>query len=138
MTLRDFLRLFVLTGIFATPFIGLYVAGSMFFPFITGKNFVFRIIVEAILGAWVLLMFIDSTYRPKFSWVLAAAGTFLAVMTVADFMGENPFRSFWSNYERMEGLVTLAHLFLYFIIAGSVMGVERVWNRLCAHRLRLR
>ncbi len=128
MTLRDFLRLFVLTGIFATPFIGLYVAGSMFFPFITGKNFAFRIIVEAILGAWVLLMFIDATYRPKFSWVLAAAGSFLAVMTVADFMGENPARSFWSNYERMEGLVTIAHLFLYFIIAGSVMSVERTWN----------
>lgn len=128
MTLRNFLRLFVLTGIFATPFIGLYVAGSMFFPFITGKNFAFRIIIEAILGAWVLLMFIDSTYRPRFSWALAAAGTFLAVMTVADFMGENPSRSFWSNYERMEGLITIAHLFLYFIIAGSVMGVERVWN----------
>lgn len=128
MTLRDFLRLFVLTGIFATPFIGLYVAGSMFFPFITGKNFAFRIIVEAILGAWVFLMFLDSTYRPKFSWVLVAAGTFLAVMTVADFMGVNPHRSFWSNYERMEGLITLAHLFLYFIIAGSVMATERMWN----------
>ena len=127
MTLRDFLRLFVLTGIFATPFIGLYVAGSMFFPFITGKNFAFRIIVEAMLGAWVLLMFIDATYRPKFSWILGAAGVFLAVLTVADFTGVNPSRSLWSNYERMEGLVTHVHLFLYFIIAGSVMATENLW-----------
>ncbi len=100
----------------------------MFFPFITGKNFLFRIIVEAMLGLWVLLMFIDASYRPKFSWILAAAGTFLAVMTVADFNGVNPFRSFWSNYERMEGLITLAHLFLYFIITASVLATENMWK----------
>ena len=128
MSIKDLLRFVVLACIFATPFICLYVAESMFFPFITGKNFAFRILVEIMLGAWMLLMFIDATYRPKFSWVLAAAGTFLAVIAVADFHGVNPFRSFWSNYERMEGLITHAHLFLYFIIAGSVMATEEMWK----------
>jgi len=122
------LRFIIISAIFATPFICLYVAESMFFPFITGKNFAFRILVEAMLGAWVLLMFIDSTYRPRFSWILAAAGTFLTVMTVADFTGVNPFKSFWSNYERMEGLITLAHLFLYFIITASVLYSENMWK----------
>lgn len=128
MSLKELLRFCILACIFATPFICLYVAETMFFPFITGKNFLFRIIVEAMLGLWVLLMFIDATYRPKFSWILAAAGTFLAVMAVADFHGVNPFRSFWSNYERMEGLITLAHLFLYFIITSSVLATESMWK----------
>ena len=73
----------------------------MFFPFITGKNFAFRILVEVMLGAWAMLLFIDASYRPKFSWILAAAGTFLAVIAIADFNGVNPYKSFWSNYERM-------------------------------------
>ncbi len=128
MTLRDILRFLIIACIFITPFIALIVSSSMFFPFITGKNFTFRILVEVMLGAWLLLMFIDATYRPKFSWILGAAGIFLAVITVADFTGANPFRSFWSNYERMEGLVTHIHLFLFFIIAGSVIVSEQLWN----------
>ena len=128
MPLRDTLRFIILACIFATPFICLIVPSSMFFPFITGKNFTFRILVEVMLGAWMLLTFIDATYRPKFSLVLASAGTFLAVITLADFLGENPYRSFWSNYERMEGLVAHIHLFLYFIIMGSVLSTENVWK----------
>jgi len=128
MSLKDLLRFIVLGSVFATPFICLYVAETMFFPFITGKNFAFRILVEVMLGAWALLMFLDATYRPRFSWILVGAGTFLAVMAVADFNGVNPYRSFWSNYERMEGLITLAHLFLYFIISASVLATEQAWK----------
>ncbi len=128
MTLRDILRFLIIACIFITPFIALIVSSSMFFPFITGKNFTFRILVELMLGAWLLLMFIDASYRPKFSWILGAAGIFLAVIAVADFTGVNPFRSFWSNYERMEGLVTHIHLFFFFIIAGSVIVSEQLWT----------
>ena len=128
MSLKDLLRFIVLGSVFATPFICLYVAESMFFPFITGKNFTFRILVEIMLGAWALLMFLDSTYRPRFSWILAAAGAFLAIIAIADFNGVNQYRSFWSNYERMEGLITHAHLFLYFIISASVLATEQAWK----------
>ena len=128
MSIKDLLRFIVLACVFITPFICLYVAESMFFPFITGKNFAFRVLVEIMLGAWALLMFLDAAYRPRFSWILAAAGAFLLVITIADFNGVNPYRSFWSNYERMEGLITHAHLFLYFIISASVLATENAWK----------
>src|SRR3989338_4445296 len=86
MSFRDTVRFIILGAMFATPFICLLVPSSMFFPFITGKNFTFRILVEVMFGAWALLMFIDGMYRPKFSWILVAAGAFLAVITLADFM----------------------------------------------------
>jgi O-antigen ligase/tetratricopeptide (TPR) repeat protein len=128
MSLRDFLRFIVIAGLFLTPFLCLIVADTMFFPFITGKNFTFRVIIEVILGAWAVLMFIDTAYRPKFSYILGAAAAFLGIIALADFLGVNPYRSFWSNYERMEGLVTQAHLFLYFIIAASVLATEQLWT----------
>src|SRR3989338_1156624 len=128
MSFRDVLRFVILAALFVTPFVCLIVPSSMFFPFITGKNFTFRILVEIALGAWVLLMFIDAKYRPRFSFILGAAGTFLAVIALADFMGINPYRSFWSNYERMEGLITHIHLFFFLLIAGSVFATERMWN----------
>ncbi|MEK7118091.1 MAG: O-antigen ligase family protein [Patescibacteria group bacterium] len=128
MSFRETLRFIILACVFATPFVVLYVPDGMFFPFITGKNFTFRILVEVALGAWALLLFIDATYRPKFSWILATTGIFLAVIALADFLGVNPYRSFWSNYERMEGLIAHIHLFLYFIIAGSVLRTEEIWR----------
>src|SRR3990167_4637220 len=128
MSFRDVLRFVILAALFVTPFVCLIVPSSMFFPFITGKNFTFSILVEIALGAWVLLMFIDAKYRPRFSFILGAAGTFLAVIALADFMGINPYRSFWSNYERMEGLITHIHLFFFLLIAGSVFATERMWN----------
>src|SRR5690606_17975713 len=33
-----------------------------------------------------------------------------------------------SNFERMEGFVTIAHLFLFFIVAGSVLSTEKLWG----------
>ena len=39
-------------GLFAIPLLPLYVSSSMLFPFITGKNFAFRIIVEIAFIFW--------------------------------------------------------------------------------------
>ncbi len=116
-------------GVFCIPFIPLIVSGSMFFPFITGKNFAFRIIVEIIFAAWLLLALRAPLFRLKRSYLLYAFSAFLFIMLLADAFGANPFKSFWSNYERMEGFVTLAHLFLYFIVASSVLSTERWWIR---------
>ena len=129
MTINKILRNIIMAGIFVIPFISLYVANSMFFPFITGKNFAFRIIVEIILALWLILMIRDSSYRPKKSHVLYSVLLFVAVMTVADMFGENFLRSFWSNYERMEGLVTHLHLFVYLLVAGTVLNTEKIWMK---------
>lgn len=126
--MRDVLKLVAYVGIFAVPFVVLLVTDSLFFPYITGKNFAFRIIVEIMFAAWVLLAFYESQYRPRFSWILAAFAGLLGVMFFANLLGEYPLKSFWSNFERMDGYVTLAHLFLYFVVTGSVLTTDKLWN----------
>lgn len=130
MSLNAFLRRLILVGLFLVPAIPLIVASGMFFPFITGKNFVFRVIIEVILAAWVILSVRDGEYRPKKSLILSAFAVFLGVIALADIFGENSYRSFWSNYERMEGLISLLHLFAYFLVAVSVLRAEKLWQRL--------
>lgn len=126
--MRDILRGIVLTGIFLVPFLPLVVTDSLFFPFITGKNFMFRIVVEIIFSAWVLLALIDKTYRPKFTWILGSFVWLIGIMFIADITGVAPHKSLWSNYERMEGFVALAHLFLYFVVLGSALTTEKLWK----------
>lgn len=123
------LRGLVLAGIFALPFIVLVVAHDLFFPFITGKNFLFRIIVELIAGAWLVLALFNTSYRPRRTWMLAAFAVFILVMALADMFGVNPTKSFWSNFERMEGWVTLAHLFALFMVTSSMLTTEKLWRR---------
>jgi len=124
------LRWTALVAVFALPFIVFIVSRTLFFPFITGKNFAFRFLVEIAFSAWLALAIINPAYRPKRSWLLWAFAAFVAIVALADAFGVYPFKSFWSNYERMDGWVTLAHLFAYFVAASSLLNTEHLWKRL--------
>ena len=127
--MKDLLKWVVYSSIFAVPFVLLIVSESLFFPYITGKNFTFRILVEIGFAAWLLLALYDRVYRPRFSWILAAIVGLVGVMFFANLFGEHAPKSFWSNYERMEGWVTLLHFFLYFLMLGTMLHTEKLWNR---------
>ena len=129
MSFNKFLRYFILTGVFAVPLIPLIVSSGMFFPFITGKNFAFRIIIELIFAAWAILAVRDENYRPKKSLVIMAFAAFICIIAVADVFGENFYRSFWSNYERMEGFIAHLHLFAYFLVLTTTLSTERLWRK---------
>ncbi len=126
------LRNVSLALIFLIPFIPLYVNNSLFFPFITGKAFVFRIIVEIAFALWLLLLLRDKKYAPKFSWLSLAITIFTIAIFVADMLGMNPLRSFWSNSERMEGWVLIIHLWAYFVATTGIFGTgdegRRMWH----------
>lgn len=128
MEANKMLRGAVYAGLFAILFIPLFVSDSLFFPFITGKNFAFRIIVEIGAALWLVLWLRESALRTKRSWLSIAIVAFLAVFCLADFFGVSPYRSFWSNYERMDGLVTLLHVITYFFLLISAFTTERLWN----------
>lgn len=117
-----------LACLFTIPFLVLYVDNSLFFPFITGKNFAFRILVEIALVAWVVLALADKKYRPQFSSTMLFFALFIVWMAIANSFAVNPHKAFWSNYERMEGFVTIAHVFFFFVISGSVLTVQKLWR----------
>jgi tetratricopeptide (TPR) repeat protein len=114
--------------LFIIPFLPLYVANDLFFPFITGKGFAFRILVEAALAGWVVLALAVPAYRPRFSWVFVLYGAFVLWMLIADVFGVNPHKALWSNFERMEGWVTLAHVFIFFLVSGAVLSTDKLWR----------
>ncbi|KND46784.1 MAG: O-antigen ligase [Parcubacteria bacterium C7867-006] len=126
-TFKNILKYSVLAGLFIIPFIPFIVPQAMFFPFITGKGFAFRIITEIIFGLFVILAFIDSEYRPKMSWITKSVLLFTFIVLVADIFGVNPYKSLWSNYERMEGFVLISHLALFYIVSTSMFNSFSKW-----------
>ncbi len=129
MDIKPIARSIVLSALFLIPFIPLYVANGLFFPFITGKAFAFRVLVEVAFFSWIILAVADPKYRPKFSWPLAFLGTLTVWMAVANAFGVNPLKAFFSNYERMDGWVTLVHTFALFVVAGSVLAGEKLLEK---------
>jgi len=116
-----------MTGLFLVPFIPFIVAGNMYFPFITGKGFTFRILVEIVFGLYALLAVLYPEYRPKKSWITYSVLIFTGAILIADIFSVNSYKSLWSNYERMEGFVLIAHLLLLYISATSVF-TKKIWD----------
>jgi O-antigen ligase/Tfp pilus assembly protein PilF len=117
-----------LGALFLIPLTPLIVTSSFFFPFITGKAFFFRILVEIAVCAWAVLALLDKEYRPRVSAIGVTAGAFVLWMFVADAFALNAAKAFWSNFERMEGWILLAHLLGFFFAAGAVLRVEKKWR----------
>lgn len=128
MQLNTILRYGIIGGLFVVPFLPFVITSSMFFPFISGKNFLFRALMEIVAGLWIVLALRDSAYRPRPSVLLFSLLAFLSVVGLADLLGVYPHKSFWSNIERMEGYIGLFHLFLFFLVGTSVL-TPLLWRR---------
>lgn len=115
-------------GLLLIPFIPLIVTRSMYFPFITGKNFTFRILIELLAVFWIGLMALSPRFRPKISPLAIFYGLFITILILATVLGLSPYKSLWSSYERMEGLFGHLHLFLYFFMLGSVFTALKDWR----------
>ena len=127
--ISKFLHFSIVALLFLIPTIVFTVTPSLFFPYITGKNFEFRFLVEIAFVLWLILLFLDKNYVPKFSPSIIAVSIFIFIIFLADIFGVNPYKSFWSNFERMEGFVTIFHLFAYLLMWISIFKKEslQIW-----------
>lgn len=120
MLVKSISKYVALGALFILPIFPLIVADSFFFPFITGKAFYFRVLVEVAFAAWVILAFLDARYRPRFTGLTVGVTLFAVIALIADLLGVNPMRSLLSNFERMEGWLTIIHLWAFYIVATSL------------------
>jgi O-antigen ligase len=127
-TAKEIARWVALGALFLIPFAPLVVVNGYFFPFITGKAFYLRILIELLVAAWVVLALVDKAYRPRFSWIGVAVVAFVVWMFIADLFAVNVMKAFWSNFERMEGWVLLIHLLGFFFATSAVLRVEKKFN----------
>jgi O-antigen ligase/tetratricopeptide (TPR) repeat protein len=130
MNLQELSKKVIVAGLFLIPIVPFYVTSALFFPFITGKAFMFRILVEIIFGFWLILCLEDKSYRPQKSWIIYAMSIFVGLIAISDIFSGHFLKSFWSNFERMEGLVTLLHLLAYLLVLVSFVKTEKMWQKL--------
>ena len=111
--------------ILLTPFV---VTPDTIFPFVVGKAVYSRSLIEGVFGVWAILALFRPAYRPPRSRLLLLLALSVGVSILAACFGVSPQRSFWSTYERMQGVVDLIHWFAFAVVLASTLRTERDWR----------
>jgi len=105
----------------------LFIFKSWIFPYITFKSIPFRIIVELMSLAYLILALKCPKYRPKKSWILYSLLIFTGIAIITSIFGINLKLSFIGDLERMWGINMWVHLVLFFIIVSSFLKTKKEW-----------
>ncbi len=114
----------ILIFVLFTP---LFVSDSFFFPFISLKNFVFRFLVLLVMLLVSYNFFVDGKIAGKKNYIWYSWLIFFGVQLLATIFGVNPYHSFWGNYERMDGLLNIIFLTLYFLALINTFKTRETW-----------
>ena len=116
---------FLLPVVFVLPF---YVSKNYFFPFIVTRNLVFRAIVGVALAFYAMLF----VARPKAyffnkNFIIYSLLGFVGILTLSSFINGDIQYSFWSNYERMDGLLNLYFVTIFIFLLIGVFQQKKDW-----------
>ena len=97
-------------------FVPLIFSSQLIFGTVSIKGFVFRILVELLFLVYTLLVLEHRKYAPKNSLLLWLLIALFIALTVSSLLNGTIIYSFWGNLVRMDGLISLGHLIIYFLI----------------------
>jgi O-antigen ligase len=124
--------------LYVSVFSVIVVMNSIFFPFIGGKDFVFRFVIELALASMVLWWAFEAkhgdakkrlTVLYKKPLVIAVT-VFTAIFELASLFAYDMHAAFWSNYERGEGGFQMLHYYIFFILLALIFTEEKDWKNI--------
>jgi O-antigen ligase len=131
MTLIQFSRFFLYLSVFAVDI----VLSSTFFPFIGGKYYFFRLVIELasifLILSWAIedqRSHIEERFRKMFRQPLfLAVSAFALMFLLASIFANDPAAAFWSNFERGEGGFQMIHYYAFFILLFVLLDTKDRW-----------
>jgi len=107
----------------AILFLPFFIYRPVLYPYIFSKIIVFQILAEIILVLWFALLFYSKEREKyKINWrhpLILALTVFIGVLVLTMFTGADISQSFWSSQERMTGVLTIIHFYVWFLAISS-------------------
>jgi len=116
-------------GIFISLFLPLVIFSQYLSPFHFGKMVIFRGLVELMAVFYIILIVINKNYRPKWTLILISFSVFAGLYFFTGLTGVNFYNSFWGSLERMGGIFSFLHFWVYFIILISIIRSKEDWDK---------
>jgi len=129
LTREKFLLNIIRCGIYLSLITPL-IFSKYFFPPPFSPNIFFRLVVDIILIAYIVLFISNPNYRPKFNILTIVVSLFIGIIILTSFTGINFEKSLWGSFNRMGGVITFIHFFGFFIILSSVFKDRKDWERI--------
>ena len=118
----------IIYGLYFSLLAPLVVIKSTIFPFVFSKAIFFYFIIEILfivyLWAW---REYPQEFAPKKSPLLLAILAFLGISLTASIFGVNFTNSFFSTYERMDGVFSLLNFVAFFVMLSAVLKEKVEW-----------
>jgi len=114
-------------GLALILFTPLILLQNFYFPFIVPRNLFFRLIIDIVFSLCLYLSIVDINFRPRFNKGFILFFLFVISLTISSILGGHFAYSFWSNFERMDGLVNWLHIILYVIVLLGIFKNKEQW-----------
>ena len=125
-TLKLITQILLLSVVAVVPFL---FTKSLYFPYISGKVYVFRLLVSLAFFFWVWLMLKEKASKPNFKNILVISLVlFFLAQVLVSFFGVDFRYSLFSSIERGDGVLQYGFWALYFLIILSVFRKEQDWK----------
>ncbi len=116
--------------IYGVALVPLIIFSQFISPFHFGKVVIFRSIVELMTVFYLVLVLQDRRYLPRTNKIFWAFLAFVGAFTLTTITSTQPYDSFWGSLERMGGLWTFWHYFVFYSILTSVFTKKEHWLKL--------
>lgn len=116
--------------VYACAFVPLIIFNDYISPFHFGKVVIFRSLVEIMLVFYLLLIWKNRSYWQKFNIITWSFLAFAVAFSVTSITSIIPYASVWGSLERMGGVFTFWHYFVFFIMLTAVFRTEKDWFNL--------
>lgn len=122
-------------ALFMAVFGILIVSKSTLFPFIVGKYVFFRSMVSLAAVFYLILILSGRRFKSdRFSFLknplFIAVSIFVLMFFLAGVFGVDFKNSFWSNFERGEGIFAMFHYFLFMVMSLLFLERDKDWENL--------
>ncbi len=119
--------LWLIGGIVAI--VPLWVPTYVFIGISFNKAALFYALVTILVLLYVILIWRDKNYLPKFNFVGWSFVGLVVILGIATITSVQPYLSFWGTFNRTDGLLMWLYYLVFFIITTSVVTTRLAWWR---------
>ncbi|MFH0912641.1 MAG: O-antigen ligase family protein [Patescibacteria group bacterium] len=93
------------------------------------KAILFYTLVTILVSMYLILIYRDKNYLPKFNIVGWSFVGLVATLGITTITSIQPYLSFWGAFSRNDGWITWFYYLIFFIIIASVVTTRQAWWR---------
>ena len=107
------------------------------FPFVFSKLIFFQVLVGLTFPAYLALVWMEPSYRPKKHVLFFAILAYFVAIGLSVVFAVDPYRAWWGNQERMNGLFTLLHFLAWLTMTVGIVKTWEQWKTLLHYQVGL-